>query len=375
MEFKFVLEHVDKFTGARAGKIITPRGVIHTPVFMPVGTQGTVKTLTPEEVRSVGAEIVLSNAYHLYLRPGIEVIKKAGGLHSFMNWPFPILTDSGGYQILSLATYRKIREDGVIFRSHWDGSQHYFTPEKVIDIQLILDSDILMPLDECIPYPSSKEYTRAGVKRTILWAERSKRHWEKRGGKGMLFGIIQGSIYPELREECTKALVEIGFSGYAFGGLSVGEDREDTLKILEKILPLLPENKPRYFMGGGRPEDLVEYVERGCDMFDCSIPTREGRTGASYTWKGKIVVRNAEFSEDFRPLDENCSCYTCKNYTRAYLRHLFHSQEILGLRLNTLHNLYFFFSLMREMRKAILEDRFKDFKEEFLKKYLFQKET
>ncbi len=371
--FRFRIEHQDKHTAARTGIFYTPRGIIHTPVFMPVGTQATVKTLTPEEVRSLGGEIVLSNAYHLYLRPGIETIKKAGGLHKFMNWYFPILTDSGGYQILSLSTYRKIEEEGVIFRSHWDGSEHFFTPEKVVNIQLNLGSDFMMPLDECIPYPSPREYVRAGVRRTLNWAYRSKEEWERKGKKNFLFCIIQGGIYLDIRRECARELVNMNFPGFAIGGLSVGEDRGDTLRVLEEISPLLPEDSPRYFMGGGRPPDLVEYVKRGWDMFDCSIPTREGRTGTAYTWKGKVVIRNAEFSEDLRPLDEDCPCYTCRNYTRAYLRHLFHTQEILGMRLTTLHNLFFFFSLMRKMREAILENRFLQFREKFLHTYLEEK--
>ena len=369
--FYFKIEHKDKNTSARAGKLFTPRGEILTPVFMPVGTQATVKTLTPEEVRSTGAQIILSNAYHLYLRPGLEIIEKAGGLHSFMNWHFPILTDSGGYQILSLSKLRKIEEKGVVFRSHWDGSEHFFTPEKVIDIQLTLDSDILMVLDECTPYPSPKEYVKSAVERTLLWAKRTKEYCSSISfpKSKMVFAIIQGGVYPDLREECTRELVDMEFPGYALGGLSVGEDRSDTLNILEKVIPFLPQNKPHYFMGGGRPEDILHYVERGCDMFDCSIPTREGRTGSAYTWKGKIVVRNAEYSRDYSPLDETCECYTCKNYTRAYLRHLFHTQEILGLRLTTLHNLYFISEFMKKIRESILNDAFSKFKKEFLENY------
>ena len=366
--FIFKVENVDP-SGARAGKIFTPRGEILTPVFMPVGTQATVKTLTPEEVRTIGAQIVLSNAYHLYLRPGIEIIEKAGGLHSFMNWHFPILTDSGGYQILSLAKLRRIKEEGAIFYSQWDGSEHFFTPEKVIDIQISLDSDIFMVLDECTPYPSSYEYVKSSIERTIHWAEKSKKYLSSLHKGKTLFGIIQGGIYTDLRKECATRLVDMDFPGYALGGLSIGEDRRDTLRIIEEVASILPESKPHYFMGGGRPEDIIEYVERGYDMFDCSIPTREGRTGVAYTREGKITVRNAEYSRDYSPLDKNCTCYTCRNYTRAYLRHLFHTHEILGLRLLSFHNLFFFFDFMKRMRNAILRNEFLDFKKEFLRKY------
>jgi len=368
-EYFFEIVHVDKKSGARAGIIHTPRGEIHTPVFMPVGTLANVKTLTPEEVKEIGGEVILSNAYHLYLRPGIEIIKEAGGLHSFMHWEGPILTDSGGYQIMSLAPFRKLTEEGAFFRSHLDGSQHFLTPEEVIQIQLELDSDIFMPLDECIPYPSSYSYVEISTKRTIRWALRSLEFLRKQGKEKMLFGILQGGVYPELRRYCAERLREEDFDGFALGGLSVGEDKKTTFEIISYTIPFLPEEKPRYLMGMGKPEDLIRAVELGCDMFDCSIPTREARTGASYTSRGKIIVRNATYARDFTPLDADCSCYTCRNYTRAYLRHLFHSQEILGARLNTYHNLFFIINLLKRMRKAILEDRFVDFKEEFLHNY------
>jgi len=370
----FTLLHQDENTNARLGKLITAHGTIDTPCFMPVGTQGTVKTLSPQELEEAGAEIILSNAYHLFLRPGTEVIKKAGGLHKFMSWPKPILTDSGGYQIFSLALLRKVNDQGVEFQSHIDGQKHFLTPEEVIRIQADLGSDIIMPLDECVHYPCAKDQAEIAMRRTLDWATRSKlAHSLKLEADSkkqqLLFGIIQGATYEDLRKECAKEIIAMGFDGFAIGGVSVGEPKNLRYNITHFVAELLPQDKPRYLMGVGLPEDILEAVELGIDMFDCVVPTRYGRNGTAFTSEGKLTIRNAPYVEDFSPLDKECSCYTCKNFSRAYLRHLFNTEEILGLRLVSLHNVHFFLDLMRQIHQAIPQDRFLEFKREFLDRY------
>jgi queuine tRNA-ribosyltransferase len=366
--FNFELIHTDKKTGARAGILHTSRGDVLTPAFMPVGTQGTVKTIIPEELKNVGAQMILSNAYHLALRPGAELIAKAGGLHKFMNWDRPILTDSGGYQVFSLANLRKVEEKGVQFRSHVDGQLHFFTPESVVQIQEeFLGSDIMMPLDECVDYPCSKSAALSAMEKTLRWLERSIK--ARKTKTSALFAIVQGSLYKDLRKKCVDLMLELDVEGYALGGLSVGENREDMYKIASYCCEYLPKNKIRYLMGVGKPRDMLEAVGFGVDIFDCSLPTREGRTGKSFTSKGEMTIRNSSFREDFSPLDENCDCYVCKNYTRSYIRHLFNTSEILAPRLNSFHNLYFYISLMKKMRQAILKDSFLDFKKEFMREY------
>jgi queuine tRNA-ribosyltransferase len=333
---------------------------------MPVGTQGTVKALIPEELRNMGVEMILGNTYHLYLRPGHERIERLGGLHAFMHWPAPILTDSGGYQVFSLGALRKISPEGVSFRSHLDGSSHFLSPELAIRIQEALDADIAMCLDECTPYPVTREYARFSHELTRDWAWRCKKAHQRKGQA--LFGIVQGSVYLDLRRESAEALVEIEMDGYALGGLSVGERKAERQEILEQILPCLPEGKPRYLMGLGRPEDLVEGVGLGADMFDCVLPTRNARNGMLFTSRGPLIIKNAEFAEDRNPVDPDCGCYTCRNYSRAYLRHLYVARELLSYRLNTLHNVYYFMSLMQSLQRAIVEDRFLEFKEDFYRK-------
>jgi queuine tRNA-ribosyltransferase len=363
----FKLIHQEKNSKARLGKLTTAHGEIDTPCFMPVGTQGTVKTLSPKELEECGAQILLSNAYHLFLRPGREVIRKAGGLHKFMSWEKPILTDSGGYQIFSLALLRKVNDEGVEFQSHIDGLKHFLTPEEVITIQRDFGSDIVMPLDECVHYPCAKDHARIAIERTIDWAKRSKSvHSEN---TQLLFGIIQGATYEDLRKECTEALVDMEFDGYAIGGVSVGEPKNLRYNIVNLLADLLPRRSPHYLMGVGLPQDILEAVELGVDMFDCVVPTRYGRNGTAFTSQGKITVRNSPFIEDFTPLDKECVCYTCKIFSRAYLRHLFNTDEILGLRLVSLHNVHFFLKIMREIREAIKQDKFIGFKNEFLSKY------
>ncbi|GIW49045.1 MAG: queuine tRNA-ribosyltransferase [Caloramator sp.] len=357
-----------KQSGARLGRLHTPHGVIETPIFMPVGTQATVKTMTPEELKEIGAQIILSNTYHLYMRPGEKLVEKAGGLHKFMNWDRPILTDSGGFQVFSLSQLRDITEEGVTFRSHIDGSKHFISPEKAIEIENALGADIIMAFDECLPYPCDYDYAKNSLYRTIRWAERClKAH--KNTEKQALFGIIQGGMYRDLREESVREMIKLDFPGYAVGGLSIGEPKDIMYEVLDWTVHLLPENKPRYLMGVGSPDALLEGVIRGVDMFDCVLPTRIARNGTVFTSKGKLVVRNAEYAEDFRPLDEECDCYACRNYSRAYIRHLFKAKEILGARLTTIHNLRFLLKLMEDVRQAIMEDRLLDFKEEFFEKY------
>ncbi len=365
---KFELIHTDKKTGARAGILHTSRGKVETPAFMPVGTQGTVKTITPEELKGMGCQMILSNAYHLALRPGAELISKAGGLHKFMHWDKPILTDSGGYQVFSLANLRKVEEEGVQFRSHIDGELHSFTPESVIKLQEdYLGSDIMMPLDECADYPCSHSVALSAMERTYKWLKRSVK--ARKGETSGLFAIIQGSVYKDLRKQCIDMMIELDVDGYALGGLSVGEEKSATYEIVSHCCRYLPKDKTRYLMGVGKPEDLVESVEQGIDIFDCSLPTREGRTGKSFISSGEITIRNSKFKEDFGPLDPECDCYVCKNYTRSYLRHLLNTKEILAPRLNSFHNLYFYISLMKKMRESIIKDSFLDFKEEFMRKY------
>jgi len=370
---KYRLIKKDSRTNARLGILETPHGIIETPVFMPVGTQATVKAMTPEELKEIGATIILSNTYHLYLRPGHKIIEKAGGLHRFMNWDRAILTDSGGFQVFSLNSLRKITEDGVEFRSHIDGSRHFFTPEKVIEIQNALGSDIMMSFDECAPYPADYDYVKKSMELTIKWAERGKRA-HKNTEKQALFGIVQGGTYEDLRKECAQRLVDMDFPGYSIGGLSVGEPKNVMYDIVDLTTEYLPEDKPRYLMGVGSPDDLIEGVIRGVDMFDCVLPTRIARNGTVFTSKGKLIVRDAPYAEDFSPLDEECDCYTCRNYSRAYIRHLFKANEILAARLATIHNLYFLIKLMERIREAIRQDRLLEFKKQFFKKYGYKEE-
>ena len=369
----YELLHEDKNSGARRGIVHTPHGDIQTPVFMPVGTQATVKSMTPEELKELGAQIILSNTYHLYLRPGENIVKEAGGLHKFMNWDRPILTDCGGFQVFSLSDLRTISEDGVEFRSHLDGSKHMFTPEKVMQIEEDLGADIIMSFDECCPYPSTYEYTKNSMERTTRWAVRCKKahtNVEKQG----LFGIIQGGFYKDLRQQSAKDLVALDFPGYAIGGISVGEPKEEFIDILRYTAPLMPKDKPRYLMGVGTPDYLIEAALAGIDMCDCVLPTRIARNGTAMTWNGKVVIRNATYERDFTPLDPECDCYACRNYTRAYIRHLVKTKEILGTRLLSIHNLYFLTKLMERVRMEIENDNLLKFKEEFYKKYGYTSE-
>ena len=357
----------DPQTKARLGLLKTPHGPVQTPAFMPVGTQASVKTMTPEEVRALGAEIILSNTYHLYLRPGPGLIQKAGGLHRFMGWAGPILTDSGGYQVFSLAALRKIEEEGVTFRSHIDGSEHFFSPEKATAVQEALGADIAMAFDECVPYPCSYEQARTAAERTTRWARRC---FEARTKSDQaFFGIVQGSVYRDLREQSAKELGAINFAGYGIGGLSVGEPKDIMYAVLDYTVPLIPSGKPRYLMGVGSPDCLLEGVERGIDLFDCVLPTRIARNGTVFTARGKLVVRNAEYADDLTPLDPECDCYVCRRFTRAYIRHLIRANEVLGIRLTTIHNLHFIFKLMKNIREAVRERRFRQYKEEFLQKF------
>jgi queuine tRNA-ribosyltransferase len=368
MAVRFSILHQDTASRARLGLLHTPHGTVETPIFMPVGTQATVKTMTPEEVSEVGGRLILSNTYHLYLRPGHELIREAGGLHRFMHWNGPILTDSGGFQVFSLGPLRKVAEEGVTFRSHIDGSEHFFSPEKAMEVQMALGSDIAMAFDECAPYPCSREYALEVLERTTRWARRCKDVHNK--ADQALFGIIQGSTYPELRLESAKGLVELDFPGYALGGLSVGEPKDLMYEMLECTIPVLPEEKPRYLMGVGSPDCLLEGVIRGVDMFDCVLPTRIARNGTVLTRRGKLVVRNAKYARDFKPLDPECDCYACRHYTRAYIRHLIKAGEVLGIRLTTIHNLHFVLNLMKELKLAIGQGNILEYRDSFLKKYL-----
>ena len=372
--FNFEIVSASKSTKARAGLLQTAHGVVETPVFMPVGTLATVKSLSPEELLDCGTQIILGNTYHLYLRPGCEVIRCFSGLHGFMHWDRPILTDSGGFQVFSLAKLRKINEEGVIFQSHIDGSEHILTPEKSIDIQISLGSDIIMCLDECIKYPAGRDYTRDALELTTRWAKRCKKAWENKGGNA-LFGIVQGGMMKDLREISADALVAIGFDGYAIGGLSVGEPKDIMLEMADFTLPRLPDNKPKYVMGVGTPEDLLELVALGADMFDCVIPTRNARNGQMFTKHGTINICNSGFKYDTEPIESGCNCYTCRNYSRAYLRHLYMAKELLAYRLNTIHNIYYYVSLMKRMRRAICQGEFDEFREDFYKARMCEKDT
>ncbi|MBE3594470.1 MAG: tRNA guanosine(34) transglycosylase Tgt [Candidatus Carbobacillus altaicus] len=366
--FRFELIKEDKKTGARLGRLYTTHGVIETPTFMPVGTQATVKAMTPEELREIGAQIILSNTYHLWLRPGEEIIAEAGGLHAFMNWPHPILTDSGGFQVFSLQKIREITEDGVHFASHLDGSPLFMSPEVSIRVQNALGADIIMSFDECPPYPAERSYVEASMERTHRWAERGLRA-HKRAHDQALFGIVQGGMYKDLRQRSARTLVAMDFPGYAIGGLSVGEPKETMYAMLEETTPLLPRHKPRYLMGVGSPDALLEGVMRGVDMFDCVLPTRIARNGTLFTHDGRMVIKNSQYARDFSPPDPDCTCHVCQNYSRAYLRHLFRAEEILGIRLATYHNLFFLIQLMADIRAAIREDRLLAFSERFLGRY------
>ena len=369
----YELLHVDKNSGARRGVLHTPHGDIQTPVFMPVGTQATVKSMTPEELEEIGAQIILSNTYHLYLRPGQDIVKMAGGLHKFMKWNKPILTDSGGFQVFSLSDLRTISEEGCEFKSNLDGSKHFFSPESVMKIEEDLGADIIMAFDECCPYPSTYEYTKDSMERTTRWAKRCK-DAHKNIEKQSLFGIVQGGFYKDLREKSVKDLVDLDFPGYAIGGISVGEPKEKFLDILRYTTPLLPENKARYLMGVGSPDYLIEAALAGIDMCDCVLPTRIARNGTAMTWHGKVVVRNATYEKDFTPLDSDCDCYACKNYTRAYIRHLVKEKEILGVRLLSIHNLYFLTKLMERVRMEIENDNLLEFRKQFYKQYGYETE-
>ena len=370
---KYELIKKCKQSGARLGILHTPHGSFETPMFMPVGTQGSVKGVSPDELKEMGAGIILGNTYHLYMRPGHNLVEKAGGLHKFISWDRGILTDSGGFQVFSLRSLRsKITEEGVTFSSHIDGSKHFFSPESATDIQNSLGSDIMMAFDECTPYPSDYDYAKKSMERTSRWAERClKAH--KNPQRQALFGIVQGSMYEDLRKQSAKDLVSMDFPGYAIGGLSVGEPGEIMYRILEATTPELPENKARYLMGVGSPDYLIEGAIRGIDMFDCVLPTRIGRNGTVLTYNGKIIVRDAKYAEDFRPIDENCGCYACRNFSRAYIRHLIKAGEIFGLRLTSIHNIYFLLDLMKQIRNAIINNNLLDFRNEFYEKYGYSK--
>jgi queuine tRNA-ribosyltransferase len=359
MAFRFEIIKKDGFSQARLGRVDTNHGSFTTPAFLPVGTQGTVKSLTPEELAEMGVEAILANTYHLYLRPGHETIGRLGGLHAFIHWEKPILTDSGGFQIFSLGSLRKISEEGVTFQSHLDGSSHFLTPEKVVEIQRVLGADIAMVLDECVPYPSVYEYVKSSMERTSRWARRCLQ--ARRETDPALFAIVQGGIHRDLREKSVQALAEMGFQGYAIGGLSVGEPKSMMVDVLKWTTPLLPEDAPRYLMGVGTPEDIINAVTLGIDFFDCVLPTRNARNGTLFTSSGKISIKQAQYAEDGRPIDETCACYTCRHYSRAYLRHLYLAKEILSSRLNTIHNLYYYINLLVKMKEAIQGGRFLDF--------------
>lgn len=368
MALGFKLLYESKECKARLGEIITPHGVIETPIFMPVGTKATVKTMTPEELKDINTQIILSNTYHLYLRPGHDIIREAGGLHKFMNWDRPILTDSGGFQVFSLGNLRKITEEGVRFKSYIDGSDHFISPEKAIEIQNDLGSDIIMAFDECTPYPSTYEYAKNSMERTTRWAQRCKEAHNNTDNQA-LFGIVQGSMFKDLRMESLKQLIDLDLPGYALGGLSVGEPAEIMNDVLDYTVEAMPRNKPRYLMGVGSPDYIFEAVTRGIDMSDCVLPTRMARNGGFLTSQGRLTIKNAVHRNDFSPIDPECGCYTCKNYSRAYIRHLFNENEILGGRLATIHNLFFLINLMKNIRIAIREENFLQFKREFYKKY------
>lgn len=370
---KFTLGATSSAYSARAGRIETAHGSIETPVFMPVGTHATVKALSNRELEEAQAQIILGNTYHLYLRPGMDVIRATGGLHAFMNWNKPILTDSGGFQVFSLSHLRKIEGDITSFRSHIDGSLHQFSPQISMEIQRTLGSDIVMVFDECTPYPCDYEYAKRSLELTHRWEKLSKAYLRSReplwGHPQALFGIVQGSVYEDLRMQSADMLTREGFDGYAIGGLAVGEPKEVMYDLTQKVCDALPEDKPRYLMGVGKPEDIIHSIARGVDMMDCVLPTRNARNGSVYTWDGKINIKNSQYKNDFSPLDPECGCYACRNHSRAYLHHLYRQNEILGLRLNSIHNIHFFLELTRKTREAILEDRFPEFYRDFFKLY------
>ena len=374
-DFHYELIAEDTETGARAGVLHTPHGKIETPIFMPVGTQATVKTLDQHDLIEAQAQIILGNAYHLYLRPGHELIDRMGGLHQFMNWSRPILTDSGGFQVFSLGDLNKISEEGVRFQSHLDGSSHLFTPESVMEIEHGLGADIIMAFDECTPYPCERDYAEKSMRRTLRWAERCiKRHQELSAQRThrppqALFGIIQGSVYPDLRRTCAQELIQMDLPGYAIGGLAVGEPRDSMFGVIRETTPLLPNGKPRYLMGVGLPNDLVEAVGAGADMFDCVVPTRNARNGTVFARNGRLRLKNAAHAEDPQPLESDCACKTCSHYSRAYLRHLFKTNEVLGMHLATFHNVFFFQQLMRDMRDAIISGHFAAWQADFFALY------
>ena len=366
--FWYELKHVCKQTGARYGILHTPHGDVETPMFMPVGTLATVKGISPEQLKEMNSGVILSNTYHLWLRPGEDVVEKAGGLHKFMNYDRPILTDSGGFQVFSLGKTRKIEEEGVTFKSIIDGKKLFLSPEKAIDIQNKLGADIIMSFDECAPYPCTYDYMKKSVERTLRWAKRGQDAHARKNDQA-LFGIVQGGEYPDLREMCAKELVKMDFPGYSIGGTSVGEPKEVMYKMIDDAIRWLPEDKPRYLMGVGNPIDLIEGAMRGVDMFDCVLPTRVARHGALMTSHGRVNINNEKYKYDFTPLDEDCDCYTCKNYTKAYLRHLHKSEELFGKNLLSIHNVRFLLKLSEDIREAIKNDRLADFKEEFLERY------
>jgi queuine tRNA-ribosyltransferase len=368
----FQLLKKDANTDARRGIITTPHGVVQSPFFMPVATTATVKTLSSVDLHDMKSQLVLSNTYHLYLRPGLEIMEAAGGLHKFMNWNKPILTDSGGYQAFSLSKFRKITDEGIKFRSHIDGSTHFFTPEKVMDIQRVLGSDMVMPLDECSPWPCDRKKALRGLKRTTAWGKRCKEHFHSTGMHAAgqrLFAIVQGATYQDLRRQSAEELLAIDFDAYAIGGVSVGETVTEMFEALSWVIPFLPHDKPRYFMGIGLPDQIVKAVGMGIDMFDTCVPTRYGRHGSAFTSKGKLNICNSQYTKDFGSLDESCDCPVCKNYTRAYIRHLLNLNEITGVRLMSYHNLYFYIKLMERIRAAIDEDRYAAFEKDFLTTY------
>jgi len=369
----YTLLHKDKSTKARLGKLHTAHCDVDTPCFMPVGTQATIKALSTGEVEECGAQMIMANAYHLYLRPGAEIMELSKGLHNFMAWDKAIMTDSGGFQIFSLAVLRKVKEEGVEFKSHIDGSKHFMTPEKIIEFQNTLGSDIMMPLDECLHYPVSRNNVEESLKITLNWAKRSKKsqgHKDTRSHEGqLLFGIVQGSTYLDLRRRAVEDIVGLDFDGYAIGGVAVGEPAELIHEITEHTASLLPEKKIRYLMGVGTPPDMLDAISEGVDLFDCVVPTRNGRNGQAFTWNGELQLRNAAFKKDFKPIDNKCGCYTCSKHTRAYIRHLFNTDEILGLRLVSLHNIYFYVKLIEVSRHAISKNRFRDFVNEFKRNY------
>ncbi|WP_170007790.1 tRNA guanosine(34) transglycosylase Tgt [Bacillus fonticola] len=367
-------EHIKtcKQTGARLGKLHTPHGTFDTPMFMPVGTLATVKTMSPEDLKEMGAGVILSNTYHLWLRPGEDIVQEAGGLHKFMNWDQAILTDSGGFQVFSLSEFRKIEEEGVHFRNHLNGDKLFLSPEKSMKIQNALGPDIMMAFDECPPYPATYEYMKKSVERTSRWAERCLQAHERPHDQG-LFGIVQGGEFEVLRKQSARDLTSMDFPGYAIGGLSVGEPKDVMNRVLEFTTPHLPGDKPRYLMGVGSPDSLIDGAIRGIDMFDCVLPTRIARNGTCMTSQGRLVIKNKQFERDFRPLDEKCSCYTCKNYSRAYIRHLIKTSETFGIRLTTYHNLSFLLNLMKQVRDAIQTDSLGDFREAFFEEYGFNR--